>query len=40
MKELNQVKKYMATIIEEPNFKADNIEWEFYLIGNKYNNDL
>ncbi len=40
MKELNQVKKYMATIIEEPNFKADNIEWEFYLIGNKYNNDI
>ena len=34
MKELNQVKKYMATIIEEPNFKADNIEWEFpYLHG-------
>ncbi len=40
MKELNQVKKYMATILEEPNFKANNIEWEFYLIGNKYNNDI
>jgi len=37
MKELDQVKTYMGTIVEEPNFKAGNIEWEFYLIGNKYN---
>lgn len=37
MKELNQVKTYLATIVEEPEFKAKNIEWEFYLLGNKYN---
>ncbi len=37
MKELNQVKTYLATIVEEPEFKAPNIEWEFYLIGNTYN---
>ena len=37
MKELNQVKTYMETILEEPEFKADNIEWEFFLIGSKYN---
>lgn len=37
MNELDQVKTYMGTIIEEPEFKANNIEWEFYLIGNKYN---
>lgn len=40
MKELNQVKTYMETIIEEPNFKANNIEWEFYLIGNRYNDSI
>lgn len=37
MKELEQVKKYLATIVKEPEFKAPNIEWEFYLIGNTYN---
>ena len=37
MKELNQVKTYMETILEEPEFKADNIEWEFFLIGSQYN---
>lgn len=37
MKELSQVKTYMETILKEPNFKANNIEWEFYLIGNRYN---
>lgn len=36
-KELEQVKKYLATIVKEPEFKASNIEWEFYLIGNTYN---
>lgn len=37
MKELDQVKKYLATVVQEPQFKASNIEWEFYLIGNTYN---
>lgn len=37
MKELDQVKTYLNTIIEESEFKADNIQWEFYLVGNNYN---
>ena len=36
MKELNQVKTYLGTIVKEPEFKASNIEWEFYLLGNTY----
>lgn len=40
MKELNQVKIYLRTINNEPEFKASNIEWEFYLLGNTYNDDI
>jgi hypothetical protein len=40
MKELTQVKTYMATICEEERFNAPNIEWEFYLVGNEYNKDI
>ena len=39
-KELTQVKKYMSTIKGEDRFNQPNIEWEFYLIGNKYNKDI
>lgn len=35
-KELNQVKKYMDVILEQPEFNAVNFKWEFYLVGNKF----
>ena len=39
-KELTQVKTYFKTIQSEDRFNADNIEWEFYLVGNNINADI
>lgn len=38
--ELQQLKQYFNVIIKEDRFNAENIEWEFYLIGNSYNDDI
>ena len=38
--ELLQLKQYFNVIIKEDRFNAENIEWEFYLIGNSYNDDI
>ena len=38
-KQLSQVKKYMNTIMDIPQFNASNMTWEFYLVGNKFAND-
>uniref|UniRef100_UPI0011C15AC8 hypothetical protein n=1 Tax=Enterocloster aldenensis TaxID=358742 RepID=UPI0011C15AC8 len=39
-KELEQVKRYKDVILQEPRFNAPSIEWKFYLVGNKYNNQI
>lgn len=39
-KELEQVKRYKDVILKEDRFNAPNIEWEFYLVGNKYNHQI
>lgn len=36
-KELEQVKRYKDVILKEDRFNAPNIEWKFYLVGNRYN---
>lgn len=33
---LSQVKKYLRTIVEIPQFNADGYSWDFILIGNKF----
>ena len=38
-KQLSQVKKYMRVIQSVPRFDADNMSWEFYLVGNKFSQD-
>ena len=38
--EFSQVKTYFKTIQSEDRFNADNIEWEFYLVGNSINSDI
>lgn len=38
-KELEQVKKYMRVILEQDEFNASNMTWEFYLIGNDFKKD-
>lgn len=35
-KELSQVKKYMNVILKEDRFNANNMDWEFYLVGNDF----
>lgn len=35
-KELSQVKKYMRVVMEQPQFNASNMTWEFYLVGNRF----
>ena len=35
--ELDQVKEYMSVILGEDEFNATNMTWEFYLVGNSYN---
>lgn len=35
-KELEQVKKYMGVILEQDEFNAPNMFWEFYLVGNDF----
>ncbi|MBL8165267.1 MAG: ATP-binding protein [Anaerolineae bacterium] len=35
-KELNQVKTYMRVILDQPEFNAANMTWEFYLVGNEF----
>lgn len=37
--QLGQVKRYMRTIMEIPEFNASNMSWEFYLVGNKFTSD-
>lgn len=39
-KELTQIKTYFKTIQSEDRFNADNIEWEFYLVGNSISSDI
>jgi len=39
-KELRQVKKYMSVILEQSEFNASNMNWEFYLVGNDYNSEI
>ena len=39
-KELEQVKRYKDVILKEDRFNAPNIEWKFYLVGNRYNNQI
>lgn len=33
-----QIYKYMKVISEQPEFTANNATWEFYLVGNKFDN--
>ena len=37
-KEIDQVYTYMNVIKKESQFNASNMEWKFYLIGNKFDN--
>ena len=37
--QLGQVKKYMNVILNTKEFNADNMAWEFYLVGNKFTTD-
>jgi hypothetical protein len=37
MEQYNQVDKYLQVILSRPEFNANNMYWEFYLIGNKFN---
>lgn len=37
--QLGQVKRYMRTIMEIPEFNASNMSWEFYLVGNRFTSD-
>ncbi len=39
-KELSQVKSYMRVILKQPEFNASNMTWEFYLVGNDYDNSI
>lgn len=39
-KALEQVKRYKDVILKEDRFNASSIEWNFYLVGNKYNNQI
>lgn len=34
--ELSQVKRYMRVILDQPEFNASNMRWNFYLVGNEY----
>ncbi|MGX9726579.1 MAG: ATP-binding protein [Candidatus Electronema sp. VV] len=36
-KEYSQVIKYISVIESQPEFNASNMEWKFYLVGNKFN---
>lgn len=36
-KELEQVKTYMSVILSESQFNSANMNWEFFLVGNEYN---
>ena len=36
-KEYSQVIKYINVIESQPEFNASNMEWRFYLVGNKFN---
>lgn len=38
--ELNQIKDYFDVIKKEDRFNASNIIWEFYLMGNSYNDEI
>ena len=32
-----QVDRYLQVILEQPEFNASNMHWEFYLVGNRFN---
>lgn len=36
-KEYDQVKEYMDVILNQDDFNAKNMDWQFFLVGNKYN---
>ena len=36
MDQVNQLKKYMEVIQKTPEFNANNMMWEFYLVGNRF----
>lgn len=36
-KELEQVKRYMGVIIDQDEFNAPNMTWDFFLVGNNFN---
>jgi hypothetical protein len=40
MRQLQQVKDYFGIILREDRFNSKEIEWEFYLVGNKYNDEI
>ena len=40
IKELNQIKKYYNVISSDARFQSDKIEWDFILVGNKYNDEI
>ena len=35
--QLDQVKKYMAVIVDQDEFNAQNMHWDFILVGNTFN---
>ena len=39
-KELGQIKKYYGVIKDDSRFQSDKIEWDFILVGNKYNDEI
>lgn len=39
-KELGQIKKYYGVIKKDSRFQSDKIEWDFILVGNKYNDEI
>ncbi len=38
--ELAQVKTYMNVILDQPEFNASNMSWNFYLVGKSYNSEI
>jgi len=39
-KQLDQVKTYMGVILEQDEFNGSNMTWDFYLIGNDFDNRI
>jgi uncharacterized protein (DUF736 family) len=40
VKELTQVKTYMNVILDQPEFNASNMSWNFFLIGTEYKAEI